>query len=186
MEHITDMMSMGEVADIISGGIEITHVQITPDFKYVNVFWIHSDDATSVSDEALQKCVRIIRHELSQLRVIGMVPVIQFVKNKQFLLQKETEKRLAMIEFEKDSEPLLYSEQMQLAASHINDVNQALSEESFINHDFMTDGPCIELPAMRHDVLGLDHHKIMSQVIFILHLILSLRSKYIYMKDIFV
>lgn len=166
MEHITDMMSMGEVSDIIKGGIEITHVQITPDFKYVNVFYISNNDDASPKQEELQKCAGIIRHELSQLHVIGVVPPIQFVQNRQYFIGKEVERRLAMINFEEDSEIL--PEQMQLNTSELSSV---LHQESTAKHDSETDRFYIQLPVMRHDVLGLDHHKIMSRVIYLMFLL---------------
>lgn len=163
MEHITDQISAGEASSIINGAIEITHVEITPDFKHVNVFWSPTCD-TPISQEALQKCAWIIRHELSQLRIIGVVPPIQFVENKQQSIQNEVEKRLATIESDlEDFEILSYSEQIELAASHID---QTLCKEQIVdNHQ--SDGPHIKLPAMRHNVLGLDHHKIMSRVIYL-------------------
>lgn len=169
MEHITDLMSTGEVANILDGIIEITHVQITADFKYVNVFWIQSSNVKPVSAEALQKCAWAIRHKLSQLRIIGIVPPIQFVKNKQFLIQQEVENKLARIKLEQDSfEPLSHSEQMESAAS--DTVERVLCKESFVNRDFILTRPPTELPPMRHDVLGLDRHKMMSQVKFCLYL----------------
>lgn len=161
MQHITDMMSMGEVSDILKENLEITHVKITPDFKYVNVFYIPND--ALFDKEKLQKCAKIIRHELSQLRIIGIVPPIQFVLNKQYSAQIEIERRLAMINFEEDSE-ILCSEQMQFDTSDVNNVNQTSHKKSVANGDSETDECYIQLPMMRHDVLGLDHHKIMSQV----------------------
>lgn len=169
MEHITDLISMGGISDI-SNNIEITHVNISPDFKYVNVFWIHSDNnacTTSVSKEALQQCAKIIRHELSQLRVIGVVPPIQFVQNKQFSMQKEVENKLATLNIEEDCESLSYSEQMQLIASHISTADHTVNTEPDPNLNVPNsevDEFYVELPAMRHDVLGLDHHKIMSRI----------------------
>lgn len=180
MKHITDLMSMGEVSDIINGDIEITHVKITSDYKYVNVFWIHSNDDVSsfVSEEALQKCAKIIRHELSQLRVIGIVPPIQFVEDKRFSIEKEVKRRLTTINFEDKSVP--YSEQMQLDALHTDIADQALHIKLDTNHDSEIDESYIELPMMRHDVLGLDHYKIMSKVIY---LMLSFVITDKYMKD---
>lgn len=163
MKHITDLMSMGEVSNIIKGNIEITHVKITSDFKYVNVFWIHTTDNVSslVSEEALQQCARIIRHELSQLRVIGIVPPIQFVEDKRFSLTMEIEKRLAVINLENER----HSEPIQLDDLHTDIVDQTLHLESDTNHNSEIDNSYIELPVMRQDVLGLDHHKIMSRII---------------------
>lgn len=176
MEHITDMMSMGEVSNILKEGIEITHVKITPDFKYVNVFWIpNNDDVSLVNEKALQKCAKILRHELSQLRVIGVVPPIQFIQNKQYFIEKEVERRLATINFEEDSETLSYSEQIQLDFD-VNSADQTFDKELFANRGSETDGFCISLPVMRHDIFGLDHHKIMSQVIYLMFLLI--RDKY--------
>lgn len=172
MQHITDMMSMGEVSDIIKQNIEITHVKITPDFKYVNVFYISNNDDALFDQEALRKCARIIRHELSQLRVIGIVPPIQFVPNKQYSTQMEVDRRLAMINFEEDSDTL-FSEEIQIDTL---DVNQTSHKESVKNCDTEPDKFYIQLPMMRHDVLGLDHHKIMSQVIYLIFLLI--RNKY--------
>ncbi|XP_072765636.1 putative ribosome-binding factor A, mitochondrial [Anoplolepis gracilipes] len=165
MKHITDLMSMGEISDIISGSIEITHVKITSDYKLVNVFWIHSTDDVSsfISEETLQKCAKIIRHELSQLRVIGIVPPIQFVEDKQFAIGKEVERRLAMINFEDDKSE--YSEQIQLDASHTDIIDQVSHAKPDTNYDSEIDKSYIELPMMRYDVLGLDHNKIMSRII---------------------
>lgn len=154
MQHITDMMSMGEVSDIIRGAIEIINVKITADFKYVNVFYIPNND---VSQEALQKCARIIRHELSQLRVIGIVPPIQFVEDKQYYIQKEVERRLTLINFE---EEVLSSEQ----CDNPDSVDQTSHNESVEDNNSKADEFYIQLPVMRHDVLGLDHHRIMSQI----------------------
>ncbi|XP_011871908.1 PREDICTED: uncharacterized protein LOC105564265 [Vollenhovia emeryi] len=162
MEHITDMMSMGQVSDIVKGDVEITHVQITADFKHVNVYYIPNNYDTSVSQEALQKCARIIRHELSQLRVIGVVPPIQFVENKQYSMQREIDRRLAMINFEEASEVSL--EPAQVDASGMGDADQTARKESTANCDSEADDFYTKLP-MRHDVLGLDHHKIMSRIV---------------------
>lgn len=54
---------------------------VTPDFKGVNVFWIAKG---TENDETLEKLLTknagALRHELSQLRVMGVVPKINFVK----------------------------------------------------------------------------------------------------------
>ncbi|GAB1869100.1 Putative ribosome-binding factor A, mitochondrial [Camponotus japonicus] len=162
MKHITDLISMGEVSDIINGGIEITCVKITSDYKCVNVYWINStnDVSSLISKEALQKCAKIVRHELSQLRIIGIVPPIQFVEDKRFATEKEVERRLATINFKDEK-----SEEIQLDASHTDIADQTLYMKSDTNQDSEMDESYIKLPIMRHDVLGLDHYKIMSRII---------------------
>lgn len=161
MEHITDQISMGEVSSIIDGAIEITYVEITPDFKCINVLYRYTTD-TPISQEVLEKCGWIIRHELSQLRVIGVVPPIHFVEDKQYKIQDIVEERLQSIESDfKDSNILSFSEQMELAISH---VDQSLHKEPMVDNGSEPDESEIKLPAMRQDVLRLDHSKIMTQV----------------------
>ncbi|XP_012056395.1 PREDICTED: uncharacterized protein LOC105619489 [Atta cephalotes] len=163
MQHITDMISMGQESDIIKESIEITHVKITQDFKRINVFYIPSNNNNApVDQEALQKYAGIIRHELSQLRIIGVVPPIYFVENKLYCREKEIEKRLAMITFEEDSEIL--SKQMESDMPDVSGVDQILHKKSVVNDNSKRDEFYIQLPTMKHDVLGLDHHKIMSRI----------------------
>lgn len=175
MKHITDLMSMGEISDIINQDIEITCVKITPDYKCVNVFWINStnDVSSLISKEALQKCAKIIRHELSQLRIIGIVPPIQFVEDKRFAMEREVDRRLATINFKDEK-----SEEIQLDISCTDITDQTLYMRSDTNQDSKMDESYIELPIMRHDVLGLDHYKIMSRVIY-LNLNFIIRDNYI-------
>ena len=172
MQHITDMMSMGQESDIIKESIEITHVKITQDFKRINVFYIPSNNNNApVDQEALQKYAGIIRHELSQLRIIGVVPPIYFVENKLYCREKEVEKRLAMITFEEDSEIL--SKQMESDMPDVSSVDQILHKKSVVNDNSKRDEFYIQLPTMKHDVLGLDHHKIMSRVIYFMFVLIK-------------
>jgi len=162
MEHITDQISMGEVSNILNENIEITHVKITPDFKYVNIFWIYSNNiCTPISDEVFHQCAKIIRHRLSELRIIGRVPPIQFVKNKQFFMTREIDKKLTIID---EDLKLCYPYEENTDALCINTINETLYNKTKQTiHDSKIEESC-QLPVMKHDVLGLDHYKIMSQV----------------------
>lgn len=82
MKNITDLMATGEYSnEFIGKGLEISRVQTTPDFQGVNVFWLAkgSEDDDKLQ-ETLNKHAGSLRHELSQLRVMGVVPKIHFVK----------------------------------------------------------------------------------------------------------
>lgn len=84
MRHITDLMATGEVAgELIGRGIEISRVKVASDFTRVNVYWLakgsRHDDQTEM---ILSRNAHSLRHELSQLRIIGSVPRIEFVKGK--------------------------------------------------------------------------------------------------------
>lgn len=56
-------------------------MQVTPDFNFINVYWIAQGDKM---DEEIEKLLHansgLLRHELSQLKVIGIVPMVKFLK----------------------------------------------------------------------------------------------------------
>lgn len=58
-------------------------MKVTPDFQTVNVFWVCKGDSTDAqTEELLNKIGGPLRAELSSLRVMGIVPYINFVKGK--------------------------------------------------------------------------------------------------------
>ncbi|XP_060827737.1 uncharacterized protein LOC132913416 [Bombus pascuorum] len=160
MKHITDLMSTGDVVpEILNKNIEISHVKVTADFKLINVFWIDNNTENTDVEELLQKCAFQLRHELSQLRVIGVVPPIQFVKCKGTNILREVERKLKIMDFGEDhvSSPYPDAIQQTITASGTTDVNQNVEN---VEHDNLS----ITLPVMRHDIFGLDHFRIMSQI----------------------
>lgn len=86
MKNITDLMVTGQhSADIIGHGIEISRVAVTSDFKKVNVYWLAGEEEDdSVIEKLLSDVSLSLRHELSQLRVMGVVPRIEFIKDKHY------------------------------------------------------------------------------------------------------
>lgn len=168
MKHITELMSNGSFApEILELNIEVTHVSLTPDFKHANIFWTHEQinnkDWLATTTEILQKCAFTLRHELSQLKLISYVPQLQFVKDKAYLLEKEIEEKLALANIDKNYEhvsltleptiQICSSSKIDKTISNVND-NKILGSNDFE----------IILPQMKHNVLGLDHHNIMSKV----------------------
>lgn len=159
MKHITDLMSTGEVSDTLLGhGLEITHVKVTPDFSFVNVYWLtkkSSADGDADMEAILRRAAGHIRHELSQLKVMGEVPRINFVKNRIQSKFADIDELLERADFGEDFEPTAWKQ---------------------LRHDFVASRPdggggsettaaeCFELPAMRHDVLGLDQRDIMDKI----------------------
>lgn len=60
-------------------------VKTSPDFKFVNIYWSTSEKANEVKiEEILKESAYALRHELAQLKVIGMVPALNFVKGRWF------------------------------------------------------------------------------------------------------
>ncbi|KOC60868.1 Putative ribosome-binding factor A, mitochondrial, partial [Habropoda laboriosa] len=164
MEHITDMMSTGEIdPEILNRNIEISHVKVTPDFKTINIYWINNSPEKSGTDELLKECTFKLRHVLSQLRVIGNVPPIQFVKCKGIGALKEVEQKLKTLDLGEDYVPSPYPNVLHhtVCASRIDHTEEVQNERSLNDSkDIFT----VTLPIMRHDVFGIDHYRIMTKI----------------------
>jgi ribosome-binding factor A len=54
---------------------------VAPDFNKVNVFWLaRGTENDEMVEKILKRSAGQLRHELSELRVMGVVPYIEFVK----------------------------------------------------------------------------------------------------------
>lgn len=156
MKHITDLMSTGETADVLLGrGLQVSHVKVSADFNYVNVFWsttaaasttAKSDDSTTDELEAVLRLVAgQLRHELSQLRLMGEVPRIQFVRDRHMSSEAHMDALLARADFGPDYEPAGWAQLRQDLAQGERTARGTL-------------------PPMRHDVLGLNQADIMGKI----------------------
>ncbi|KAG6456532.1 hypothetical protein O3G_MSEX009762 [Manduca sexta] len=166
MKQITDMMSTGTVAmDIVGRGIEISKVNISPDFQRVNVFWVCKGDTTDEETETLlNKTAGALRHELSTLRVMGQVPYISFVKDHQEARLVDLDRCLAAADYGEDFKAtdmghILKSEFTLVTklSAEMKAKIQRIEEELPIEDD--------AIPEMTHNVYGLDHAKIMSRLL---------------------
>ncbi|KAJ8717166.1 hypothetical protein PYW08_005565 [Mythimna loreyi] len=166
MKQITDLMSTGTVAmDVVGRGIEISKVNVTPDFNTVNVFWVckgtASDDET---EKVLNKVAGGLRHELSTLRVMGEIPYIVFVKDKHEANLVDLDRRLAIADYGEDYIP---TDMGHLMKSEFT-LNTKLSPEVKAKiKKLEEESPLFEepLPEMTNDVFGLDHSKIMNRLL---------------------
>lgn len=140
MKNITDLMATGTMAEEIVGrGIEISRVKVAPDFQNINIYWLAkgSEDDQAL-ESLLRRCSGLLRHELSQLRVMGEVPRMHFVKDLEFAKYVEVERILKEADMGGDECDL--------------DEEEAVSE------------PIRTLPEMRNDVLGLNHSAILRRI----------------------
>lgn len=142
MKNITDLMATGSMAESITGlGIEVSRVLVSQDFQNINVYWLaKGGEDDSAIETLLRKCSGHLRHELSQLRVMGEVPRIHFVKDLEFAKYVEVERILK-------------------GADMGNSEEESTSEDT-LNENIIED----QLPEMRHDILGLPHNVIFSKI----------------------
>lgn len=143
MKNITDLMATGEISEEVLGkGVQISRVKVAPDFLIVNVYWLAKGSEDDLElDSLLKKCSGRLRHELSQLRVMGEVPRINFVKDVEFAKYVEVERLLKGADF--GLETIEHKELLE---------NEIIQEEPVL------------VPEMRHDVLGLDHGAVLGRI----------------------
>ncbi|KAL7303075.1 hypothetical protein TKK_0004291 [Trichogramma kaykai] len=171
MSHICELMATGTVAEQLLGrGIEITHVKVAPDFRVVNVFW-HAKKNSNVSESTeklLQTAAGHLQHELTQLRVIGIVPPINFVRNRYIGATAEVEERLAEVDFGEDFVPnahLSKNKSPILETSLEPEIKAKLTEVDRSTIDPEDESLYdIQIPEMEHCVMGFNHETIMKKL----------------------
>ncbi|XP_011176746.2 uncharacterized protein LOC105208544 [Zeugodacus cucurbitae] len=176
MKHITDLLATGEASESILGrGLQVTRVKISPDFAYINVYWLGSGVplADALLETELQRCSGRLRHELSQLMLMSEVPRIKFAREKKLSNIAQVEELLRTMDFGADTEEptdasaQTAGEQVPLKHNLVANLMQRefygkndIEETSLNEHDNEE-----QFPEMRHDVLGLDHRHIMSKIL---------------------
>lgn len=139
MKNITDLMATGDVSEKLLGrGLEVSRVKVGSDFQGINVYWLAKGNE---NDDEIQTVLNMaafsIRHELSQLRLMGEVPKINFVKDRIYAKVMEVDHLLAGADLGETNLDLL-------------DAEKELEEES--------------LPEMRNDVFGVNQSEIMERI----------------------
>ncbi|XP_005185588.2 uncharacterized protein LOC101896767 [Musca domestica] len=180
MKHITDLLATGEISEKILGkGLQVSRVKISQDFAYVNVFWVTTGDVAkdALLEQELLHCTGLLRHELSQLGLMGVVPRIKFVKDKIMSNIVQVESLLKNMDFGPEDENKEELEDYVKNATDVvknefygNKVTTANAETTIQQHsgeDITAIPPVLgaKLPEMRHDVLGLDHKGIMLKIL---------------------
>lgn len=143
-------------------------VKVSPDFKSVNVFWLgQSDENDIVIEKILKSIAGPLRHELSQLRLMGEVPRIYFVRDKFYSKAAEVDALLRKADFGDDFEPtdptLFMRSNLQIQMKLPEDIKMKIYEierEWDDKEEFVEE----ELPEMRHDVMGIDHEAMMKKI----------------------
>lgn len=168
MQQITDLMATGEYSEAVVGyGIQISRVRVTSDFHGVNVFWFAIDTThDSEIGRLLKRVAGGLRHELSQLRLIGQVPKLTFVKDKTYGLNAEVNSALLRADYGDDYVPdnraLMPNTENKfetiLPPELQRDIDKLEYEIQYPQNDHDP------LPDMRHDVLGLDHGLMMNKI----------------------
>ncbi|CRK98209.1 CLUMA_CG011572, isoform A [Clunio marinus] len=170
MKNITDMMATDKFCrDLVGYGVQVSLIKVAPDFNSLNVFWLAKGDQNDdkIAD-ILKSIAGPLRHELSQLRLMGEVPRVYFVKDKYHSKLVEIDNLLQRADFGEDfvpSDPTLFNHknEPQLLTKLTEDLKSKIFEIEENAQDNIEDNDD-ELPEMRHDALGIDHSAIMKKI----------------------
>uniref|UniRef100_A0A1A9VSZ3 Ribosome-binding factor A n=1 Tax=Glossina austeni TaxID=7395 RepID=A0A1A9VSZ3_GLOAU len=175
MEHITDLMATGEVSETVLGkSLQISRVKISPDFGFICVYWITTGDMIrdATLEMELRECSGVLRHQLTQLDLMGVVPRIKFVKDKLCNNMFEVEAILKTIDFgEGDDEQIQERENIikQSLEENFYCIKREVDKKDTAKEDATEKTLSLacqpKVPTMRHDVLGLDHKNIMMKIL---------------------
>uniref|UniRef100_A0A1B6C1M9 Ribosome-binding factor A, mitochondrial n=1 Tax=Clastoptera arizonana TaxID=38151 RepID=A0A1B6C1M9_9HEMI len=155
MMHISELMASGKAADILLGlNIEISNVAMASTFSQLNVYWMDKGTENDQLVESRLFDVSIsLRHELSQLRVMGEVPRIVFVRDKEIARQNRVEDLLKRADFGEDYLPV------DMADRFRNDDTNMYNADGVKLNDIEE-----ELPEMSHNTFNLRHDFILKKI----------------------
>lgn len=166
MRNITDIMATGDMAEKLLGyGIQVSKVNMTPDFNIVNVYWFtkgpHKDEEI---DRLLKKTAGFIKHELSQLNVFGMIPHIAFVKDATLAKTMEVEKILGQIDFGDNYKLTDKAAELKQDLELQVELSPTIAEKIKKLEEICIESSEIDLPEMKNNVFGLDRTDIFNKV----------------------
>lgn len=164
MRYITDLMVNGDCSSVFLGHkIEISGVEITPDFNCINIYWIgKGTEADHVIDDLLNKNTGALRHELAQLKVVGVIPMLKFIKDKKYAQIVEVERLLAKADFG-DYVPADVTSKLKTQLELTTNIKPQIIEEitALENESEIEEKP---LPPMTFDTLGLNRQEIVEKI----------------------
>ncbi|XP_077298449.1 uncharacterized protein LOC143919790 isoform X2 [Arctopsyche grandis] len=166
MRHITDQMSTGYIASKLYGrNIEISRLRVTNDFQTVNIYWLAKgspDDKET--HQVLNEISGLLRHELSQLNLMGRIPKLIFVKDRTHSKNVEVEFVLAQADFGEDFVPTDASHALKSEFILNTKLDHRLKEniESIEDEEFIDEKL---IPLISENIFGLDRGKITRRIV---------------------
>ncbi|XP_055641164.1 uncharacterized protein LOC129778328 [Toxorhynchites rutilus septentrionalis] len=167
MEQITDLLTTGRNSEKLAGhGLQISKVKFASDLHEVNVFWFTSNKPDPDTEHLLESIAGGLRHELSQLRLIGQVPRINFVKDKTNDLMMDLQDALDKSDYGKGFSPkttnALLKSETELEIRLPSEIREQIKSLNDHSTDFQ--GNQDSIPTMRNDTMGLDYASLMNRI----------------------
>ncbi|XP_066435546.1 putative ribosome-binding factor A, mitochondrial [Eleutherodactylus coqui] len=105
---LNSLLSTAEVSEeVFDLQIELSKVSVTVDFSACRAYWVTSgnQETDAKVETVLQKYAPCFRHLLTTHQVLGNVPVVVFVKDKDNAKRQEIENLLATLDFGNTNDP---------------------------------------------------------------------------------
>ncbi|KAM4705007.1 putative ribosome-binding factor A, mitochondrial [Rhinophrynus dorsalis] len=102
---LTDLLKTSEVSqEVYDLNVELSKVSVSVDFSVCRAYWMTSGctDTDSKIENVLQKYAPRFRHLMLTYQVLGSVPPVVFVRDKEDAMIQEVEKLLATADFGED------------------------------------------------------------------------------------
>ncbi|XP_017322862.1 putative ribosome-binding factor A, mitochondrial [Ictalurus punctatus] len=137
-KSISDLLTSHEVnAQIPSYDVEITKVSLLADYSVCRIYWKTSlsTDRDRQIQQILDKCAPRIRYLLISQQILGSVPPLVFVRDKQYAALKEVENLLKIADYGPgdDSEKLVLNEKD--AETKVHTVEKKRLDVFGVDHD---------------------------------------------------
>lgn len=149
MQHITDLIASDPISDELTAyNLEICNVEVTKTYGMVNVYWsISRSTDYDLVQTKLTSIAGKLRSQLIRMQVMGIVPKIAFVQDKQASYMTQLEDLYERADYGEDYEP---------------GQNKTTIKRKFDTEPFdQGEDPSL---TMRNDVFGLNHSIIMGRV----------------------
>ncbi|CAI9541055.1 unnamed protein product [Staurois parvus] len=143
---LTGLLGTSEVSEEVNElCIELSKVSVSSDFSVCRAYWLSSGnkDTDAEIDTVLQKHAPRFRHLMISHHVLGKVPPVVFLRDKEDAKRQEVEDLFAILQSEKDE-----------VSSVETDISRELDTES------PKETSTIQLPS----IFGIDHAKINQQI----------------------
>ncbi|XP_033010634.1 putative ribosome-binding factor A, mitochondrial [Lacerta agilis] len=155
LKAVRDVLSTFEAGqEVCDLSVELSKASLTSDFSVCRIYWrttgsVEHDDYT---EKVLQMSGPRIRHLLISHQVLGTVPSLVFVRDKEDAAIREVEKLLATADFGPEEEEEERKELVQ------NDFSEQRYTKATTNLDS-------SLSCMRANLFGIDHDALNKQII---------------------
>lgn len=163
MRHVTEIMASGPIGyELAQIGLHITQVKVCQQYNGLNIFWTASaTDDYDMVEQKLESIKKSLRHQLHQMQVMGNVPHITFVRDRQPSYLDELQETMAKADYGDDFVPTLTKQlndkdEFDIHAESVRQIDEETGEEIIKKPS--------SIPPMRQDVFGVDHARILDRI----------------------